>query len=95
MQKQLDGLRVAEKGRKFPVDVKLESVTASDYYALLLPGGVANPDKLRMIPQAVKVIKGGLVTSRKPNDIPAFNKEVMEEFGRAAHRSAGAQRKTA
>jgi protease I len=124
-----------QKGDKFPVDETLDSVNAEDFDALLLPGGVANPDKLRMTPEAVKfvasfvkeqkpiaaichgpwmlvetravtgvtltswpslktdinnaggtwvdrevVVDGNIVTSRKPDDIPAFNRKMLELF---------------
>lgn len=125
-------------GTDFPVDVHLEKAHPDDYDALLLPGGVINPDILRMIPQAIEFITafvvaskpigaichgpwtlinaggvngktvtswtsvkidlinagahwvdkevvryGNLVTSRKPQDIPAFNKAVIELFSEA------------
>jgi len=127
-------------GDKFPVDVPLERASADDYDALLLPGGVMNPDKLRMNPKAVQfvrkffdarkpvaaichgpwtlveadvvegrkltsypsihtdlinagaswvdqevVVDQGLVTSRKPDDIPAFNRKMIEEFAEGVH----------
>jgi protease I len=147
---QVQGMNHEEKGNKFPVDRQLESVSASEYDALVLPGGVANPDKLRTIPQAVQFVKAfakagkpiaaichgpwmlveadlvrgrkvtswpslqtdirnaggrwedsevvadhGLVTSRKPDDIPAFNRKAIEEFAQSMRRSSGTQRKTA
>lgn len=46
-----------DKADQFDVDVSLESANADDYDALLLPGGVANPDQLRMNDQAVQFIK--------------------------------------
>ncbi len=124
-----------DKGDEFPVDVPLEKAEASKYDALVLPGGVANPDQLRMVPRAVDfvrsffdlekpvaaichapwmlieagVVRGrtltswpslqtdlknagakwvdrpvveseNLVTSRKPDDLPAFNKKIVEFF---------------
>jgi protease I len=127
-------------GDSFPVDVKLEDAKASDYDALLLPGGVMNPDSLRTLPEAVDfvreffmegkpvaaichgpqmlieadVVRGrkltsfpslktdlvnagaiwidevvvtdhGLVTSRKPSDIPRFNEKIIEEFAEGFH----------
>lgn len=124
-----------EKADAFPVDMPLNLARSDDYDALVLPGGVRNPDQLRMSTRAVEfvdgffatgkpvaaichapwllietdVIKGmtitswpslktdltnagahwvdrdvvvdrGLVTSRKPADIPAFNKKMIEQF---------------
>jgi protease I len=132
---RVQGMNHDEKGDTFKVDKTLDSVTAQDFDALVLPGGVANPDTLRMIPAAVKFVSsfasegkpiaaichgpwmlveagavkgatitswpslktdvtnaGGnwvdrevvvdrmLVTSRKPDDIPAFNKKMLELF---------------
>jgi protease I len=136
---QVQGMNHDEKGDTFRVEKTIDSVTAADFDALLLPGGVANPDKLRMIPEAVKfvssfaaehkpiaaichgpwmlieagivkgatitswpslktdvtnagghwvdrevVVDGSIVTSRKPADIPAFNKKMIETFSSAA-----------
>ena len=122
-------------GKEVSVDVALDSANAEDFHALLLPGGVMNPDQLRMNPRAVEFVKsftkagkpvaaichgpwtlleagavrgrtmtswpslktdlsnaganwvdkevvvdGGLVTSRKPDDIPAFNREMIRLF---------------
>lgn len=120
-----------EWGDEFRVDADLESADPADYDALLLPGGVMNPDHLRMMPPAVKfckaffdthkpvasichgpwllvepnvvrgrkvtswpsictdIVDNGLVTSRKPDDIPAFNRKMVEEFAEGVH----AQRK--
>jgi len=136
---EVQGWNHFEKGDKFPVDVELSDADANKYDALLLPGGVANPDQLRMFPEAVKFVKSffeegkpvaaicngpwmlveadaargravtswpslktdlrnagakwvdqevvvdhGLVTSRKPDDIPAFNQKMIEEFSSGA-----------
>jgi protease I len=147
---EVQGMNHDKPGDKFAVDKSLESVTASDYDALLQPGGVANPDRLRMIPKAVQFVKdlheqnkpmavichgpwmlveadlvegrtltswpslktdirnaggnwvdrevvtdGNLVTSRKPDDLPAFNREMISLFRRAVPEPepAGATRK--
>jgi len=129
-----------DKGDRFHVDVPLEDADAEDFDALVLPGGVANPDQLRAMPKAVDfvrqffeagkpigvichgpwtlieagVVKGrtitswpslktdlknaganwvdqevvvdrGLVSSRKPDDIPAFNRKIIEEFAEGKH----------
>ena len=127
-------------GQEFPVDVAIEQANASDYDALLLPGGVMNPDKLRTNKQAVQfvrtffdqkkpvaaichgpwvlveanvvngrkmtsyhsiqtdlknagatwvdqevVVDNGLVTSRNPDDLPAFNRKLVEEVAEGQH----------
>ena len=129
-------------GGTFPVDMPLDSARSEDFDALLLPGGVINPDMLRVLPEAVAFVKAffdarkpvasichgpwtiieagaargrrltswpslmtdlknagaewvdeevvvdqGLVTSRKPDDIPAFNPEVIKLFARARGQS--------
>jgi protease I len=112
-------------GSAVSADVALDDAKADDFDALLLPGGVHNPDALRIIPEAVAFVKaffdagkpvaaichgpwtvldagaargrrmtnagadwvdeevvvdGNLVTSRKPDDIPAFNREAIKLF---------------
>ena len=122
-------------GDEFSIDVSLDSANPENYDALVLPGGVMNPDKLRMMDKAVRFIKHfidnkkpigaichgpwtlieangvdgctltswasiksdltnagakwvdkevvrdhKLVTSRKPDDLPAFNKEIIKLF---------------
>jgi protease I len=139
---QIEGWNHYDAGDKFDVDVPLAEADAQDFDALLLPGGVANPDQLRMIPEAVQFVKAffdagkpvaaichgpwtlieagavkgrkmtswpsiktdlinagaewvdsevitdnGLVTSRKPDDIPAFNQKMIEEFAEGEHRA--------
>jgi protease I len=135
---QVQGWNHFDKADKFPVDVPLDRANPADYDALLLPGGVANPDQLRMKPEAVQfiraffeagkpvaaichapwtlieadvvrgrqitswpslktdlqnagarwvdqeaVVDNGLLTSRNPNDIPAFNREMLKLFAEA------------
>ncbi len=127
-------------GDNVDVDLTLDEAKADHFDALLLPGGVMNPDTLRMEPKAVafvraffaagkpvaaichgpqllieaEVVRGrrltsyasvkkdlinagakwedsevvtdnGLVTSRKPDDIPAFNRKMIEEFAEGRH----------
>ncbi len=122
-------------GESVKVDLPLNKAEASDFDALLLPGGVMNPDKLRAQPEAVEFVRAffeagkpvaaichgpqllieakvlenrtvtsfpsiktdlknagahwvdkdavvdqGLVTSRRPSDIPKFNEKMIEEF---------------
>ena len=139
-EKKVKGWDTIKWGKSFRVDVPLAEANAQDYDALLLPGGVMNPDKLRMNPQAVEFVKSffdagkpvaaichgpwtiietgaargrrmtswpslktdlrnagadwvdeevvtdnGLVTSRRPDDIPAFNAKIIEEFREGRH----------
>lgn len=127
-------------GKEYDVDVPLNQANADDYDALLLPGGVMNPDNLRADEKAVNFVKkffqegkpiaaichgpwtlietgalkgrtltsypsiktdlinaganwideevvvdSGLVTSRNPGDIPAFNRKMVEEFREGVH----------
>jgi protease I len=136
---QVKGWNYTEWGDKFSVDVVLDKADPEDYDALLLPGGVMNPDKLRRNEHALQfvraffnsdkpvaaichgpwtlidagVVKGrrltsyesiqtdlknagaewvdeeavvdrGLVTSRKPDDIPVFNRKMIEVFAEGA-----------
>jgi protease I len=121
------------KAETAAVDLTLDEVDVEDYDALVLPGGVANPDKLRVVPRAIEIVQdfmdegkivaaichapwllaeadvidgrrltsfesirtdlenaGGdvvdeevvvdenLITSRKPDDIPAFNRAIID-----------------
>lgn len=136
----IQGFNHDKHGDMINVDTVLGSTSASDFDALLLPGGVANPDKLRTVPAAVDFVRAffeagkpvaaichgpwllieadvvdgrnvtswpslhtdlenaganwtdsevvtdhGLVTSRNPGDIPAFNKKMIEEFAEGFH----------
>ena len=145
-EKKVRGWDETGWGSKFKVDVPLGQARASDYDALLLPGGVMNPDHLRLEPKAIHfireffaagkpvaaichgpwplidagvakgrrmtsypslktdlknagvewvdeevVVDEGLVTSRRPADLPAFNQKVIEEFGEGVHSRPGMQ----
>lgn len=136
---QIQGMKHDVKGDKIDVDATLSDVKAETFDALVLPGGVANPDALRADEKAVAFVKemtksgkpvgaichgpwmlieadfvrgkrvtswpslrtdltnagatwvdeqvvtdGGLVTSRKPADIPAFAKACIEAFSHSA-----------
>jgi protease I len=129
------GWQFTEWGDELPVDVPLDKTGPDNFDALLLPGGVINPDKLRIEPKAVNFVKsffdagkpvaaichgpwtiieadkargrriaswpslktdlrnagaewvdqeavvdGNLVSSRKPDDIPAFNRAMIDLF---------------
>src|SRR6185503_14541597 len=99
---EVQGWNHDEKADSFSVDMPLLRARSDDYDALLLPGGVRNPDQLRtMTPwPSLKsdlinagahwvdrdvVVDDGLITSRKPADIPAFNKKMIERFAEGRH----------
>jgi protease I len=143
---EIQGMKHDEKGEKVRVDKTLAEVNAADYDALMLPGGVANPDSLRLERQAIAfvrafveadkpiaaichgpwtlidaggvqgrkmtswpslkcdlknagaewvdqevVVDNGLVTSRKPDDLPAFCAKMIEEFAEGPHTNGHAR----
>ena len=49
-------------GKNVPVDLDIESVNPADYDALVLPGGQINPDKLRLEPKALEVVRAFLTS---------------------------------
>jgi protease I len=132
---QIQGFNDLEPGDKFAVELNVDDAQADDFDLLLLPGGVANPDQLRLSPASIAFIKafgdgdkpiaaichgawplidagiaeskhltswpslqidlvnagaewtddevvvdGRLITSRKPDDIPAFNEAIMKQL---------------
>jgi protease I len=135
---KVKGWNFTDWGKEVSVDEELNNANPNDFDALLLPGGVINPDKLRMQPEAVAFVKsffdsnkpvaaichgpwtvieagaargrriaswpslktdirnagaewmdqeavvdGNLVSARKPDDIPAFNRAMIELFSQA------------
>lgn len=54
---EIQGMQRGEKSSRLPVDRPLTDVAAHDYDALLLPGGVKNPDRLRQEPRAVEFVR--------------------------------------
>jgi protease I len=137
---EVQGWNHFDKGDRFQVDVGVDAANAEDYDALLLPGGVANPDQLRTNPKAVQFVKQfvdrgkpigvichgawtlieagaakgrtmtswpslktdltnagakwvdqevvtdrGIVSSRKPADIAAFSRKLIEEIAEGRH----------
>ena len=147
---EVQGFNHYDKAGSFKVDKTVEEVMASDFDALVLPGGVGNPDNLRQNENAVRfvrdffeqgkpvgaichapwtlveagVVRGrtltsfpslqtdirnaggnwvdeevvtdsGLVTSRRPDDIPAFNRKLIEEFAEGRHEAQVAKTRQA
>ncbi len=146
---RVKGWQHSDWGQGVSVDRHLDEAKADDYDGLLLPGGVMNPDHLRINPAAVRfvrdfveagkpiaaichgpwtlieagatkgrrmtswpslatdlrnagaqwvdaecVVDNGLVTARKPDDIPAFNKKMIEEFAEGQHAVGAGARQT-
>jgi len=139
-ERAVRGWDSSDWGIEVAVDVRLGDARAADFDALVLPGGVMNPDKLRCNPTALQfvreffesgkptaaichgpwtlidagvaagrtmtsyssiktdlvnagvhwvdeevVVDDGLVTSRKPADLPAFNRKLIEEVAEGRH----------
>src|SRR3954453_5004057 len=144
---EIQGFEHYDKAGSFKVDRTVEEARADDYDALVLPGGVGNPDQLRADENAVAfareffeqgkpvaaichgpwvlveagvvrnreltswptlqtdirnaggnwvdkevVVDRGLVTSRKPDDIPPFTEKMIEEFAEGVHSEQEAAR---
>jgi protease I len=142
---EIKGWNSKDWGKSVKVDKTLEAADPKDYDALVLPGGVMNPDKLRMDPAAVDFVRdfaetgkpvaaichgpwtlieagvikgkkltswpslktditnaganwvdeevcidGQFITSRKPDDIPAFNRATIEAVSGGSVHSAAA-----
>jgi protease I len=61
----IQGMNHHDRGDRLAVDVNLKDARADQYDGLLLPGGVANPDTLRTIPEAIRFV-GTFVSAKKP-----------------------------
>jgi len=143
---EIQGFNHYDKADEFKVDRTVEEARADDYDALVIPGGVGNPDTMRTDENAVQLVRDffeqgkpvgvichgpwmlveagvvrgrkvtswpslqtdirnaggnwvdeevvvdqGLVTSRKPDDLPAFNKKIIEEFAEGRHEEQAAK----
>jgi protease I len=142
---EIQAFQHLDKSERYAVDRTLDEAAAEDYDGLVLPGGVANPDQLRLDRRAIGLIKDfaaagkpigvichgpwtlveadlvrgrtitswpsletdirnaggnwvdeevvvdeGLVSSRKPDDLPAFCSKLVEEFAEGVHERAHA-----
>jgi protease I len=54
---EIQSMNGLDKGKTYPVDLLVDRASSSDYLGLVLPGGVGNPDKLRMNDKAVKFVR--------------------------------------
>ncbi len=54
---EIQSMNGLDKGKTYPVDLLVDRASSSDYIGLVLPGGVGNPDKLRMNERAVKFVR--------------------------------------
>jgi len=77
---EVQGWNHFDKGDRFKVDVPLEQAKAEDFDALLLPGGVANPDQLRAQPKAVQFVKR-FVDAGKPIGVICHGPWTLVEAG--------------
>ncbi|BCJ52799.1 protease [Actinoplanes sp. NBRC 14428] len=137
---EIQAVNHMDKAGTYPVDKQVKDADAGEYDALVLPGGVANPDFLRVDPEAIRFVRDfftagkpvaaichgpwtlveagvvdgrtltswpslrtdlanagatwvdeevfvdqGLVTSRNPDDLPAFCDKMLEEIAEGAH----------
>ena len=142
---KIQGMHHADKADKFDVDLTVKDARPEEFDALMIPGGLLNPDAMRVDPNALEfarhffrehkpvavichgpqvlisadlvrgrkmtswpaiqtdmrnagarwldeevVVDNGLVSSRKPDDIPAFNSKIIEEFAEGRHTAAAA-----
>jgi protease I len=140
---KIQGMNHMEKGDKFDVDRTLDETRPEEFDALMIPGGLYNPDAMRINAKALGftrhffregkpvavichgpqvlinadvvrgrkmtswpaiqtdmrnagarwvdeevVVDNGLVSSRKPDDNPAFNRKMIEEFAEGRHKTA-------
>jgi protease I len=142
----IQGWRHHDKGDTVPVDVNVSRADPESFDGLVLPGGVINPDALRLVPEAIDFVRAfvrsgkpiaaichgpwtlidaggvagrrmtswpslrtdltnagahwvdepvvtdrGLVTSRRPDDLPAFCRKMIEEMAEGRHEARAAE----
>lgn len=140
---KIQGMNHADKSDKFDIDLTVDQARPEEFDALMIPGGLFNPDAMRTNERALNfarhffrerkpvavichgpqllinadlvrgrrmtswpaiqvdmrnagarwvdeevVVDNGLVSSRKPDDIPAFNRKMIEEFAEGPHKTA-------
>jgi protease I len=75
-----------DRGDTFPVDVTVADANADDYIGLVLPGGVANPDHLRTLPDAVAFARA-FVDAGKPVAVVCHGPWTLVEAGVVRNRT--------
>ena len=70
----------SKHGYPVTVDVQAEAVSAEEFDAVIVPGGYA-PDMMR---RHASRVDGNLITSRKPDDLPAFCREIIRALTKTA-----------
>jgi protease I len=73
---EVKGMHHDQPGDTFPVDLPISSARANDFDALLLPGGVANPDLLRTIPRSRLPLATFFCVFEKPGLGRAFTRRI-------------------
>ncbi|BBF68090.1 MULTISPECIES: type 1 glutamine amidotransferase domain-containing protein [Sphingomonadaceae] len=84
--KPIQGMKHAEKGDRITPDITLEAVRIAEYDGLILPGGVANPDTLRMNEKAVAIVRA-FAESGKPVAAICHGPWLLVEAGVASGRT--------
>ncbi len=83
---EIQGFNHYDKADKFRVDRAVEEARVDEYHALVLPGGVGNPDKLRMDENAVRFVQE-FVESGKPVAVICHGPWMLVESGAARGRT--------
>ena len=83
-ERKVRGWNHEEWGDELPVDQPLSAAKSEQLDALLLPGSVIHPDRIDIVAVPAHGCDCNLATSRKPDDIPAFNRKMLERFRQRA-----------